>query len=67
MAELIAPWSLNDFADANTTALSHGEWALQKVRASRAGLVSGTNKLIEPEEWEAIRAAKHSMPDTFTT
>ncbi len=65
MPELIAPYRLKDFADTNTTALSHGEWAQQKVRASRAGLVSGTNKLIEPEEWEAIRAAKQRQRDAL--
>ena len=42
-------------------ALSHSEWATQKVQASRDGLVSGTNNLIEADEWAAIRTAKQQQ------
>jgi hypothetical protein len=45
-------------------ALSHQGWAQQKVQASRAGLKDGSNKLIEPEDWEDIRAAKQRQRDT---
>ncbi|MDE2429600.1 MAG: hypothetical protein KGM99_12800 [Burkholderiales bacterium] len=39
-------------------ALSHSEWAQQKVQSSRDGLLSGTNRVIESDEWSIIRAAK---------
>ena len=45
-------------------ALSHSEWAQQKVQASRDGLAQGSNKLIEQKEWETIRAAKQRLRDT---
>jgi hypothetical protein len=38
--------------------LSHGEWAQQKVQAARAGVANGSNRLITPEEWAAIRTEK---------
>jgi len=44
-------------------ALSHSEWAQQKVQAARDGLTSGTNKFIEPDEWTAIRQAKQQRRD----
>ena len=44
-------------------ALSHSEWAQQKVQASREGLANGTNTLIEPDEWAAIRKAKQQRRD----
>ncbi len=44
-------------------ALSHSEWAQQKVQASRDGLADGTNRLIAPDEWAAIRAAKQRQRD----
>jgi hypothetical protein len=46
-------------------ALSHSEWAQQKVQASRDGLVNGTNKLIEPDEWAAIRTEKQRQRDAL--
>jgi len=42
-------------------ALSHTEWAQEKVQAAREGLINGANKLIEPDEWTAIRAAKQKQ------
>lgn len=45
-------------------ALSHTQWLEQKVRASRAGLADGTNKRINANEWESIRAAKQAQRDT---
>jgi putative addiction module component (TIGR02574 family) len=41
-------------------ALSHSEWAQQKVQASRDGLAQGSNKLIGQEEWETIRAGRNT-------
>ncbi|PRC93434.1 hypothetical protein [Solimicrobium silvestre] len=46
-------------------ALSHSEWAQQKVQAAREGMLNGTNKLIEPDEWTAIRQAKQRHRDTL--
>jgi hypothetical protein len=46
-------------------ALSHSEWAQQKVQASRAGLADGTNMLIDSDEWEAIRVAKQRQRDAL--
>jgi hypothetical protein len=46
-------------------ALSHSEWAQQKVQAAREGLANGTNRLIEPDEWTAIRKAKQQQRDTL--
>jgi len=46
-------------------ALSHSEWAQQKVQAARNGLTSGTNKLIDPDEWAAIRQAKQKQRDVL--
>lgn len=44
-------------------ALSHSDWLAKKVSASRAGLIDGTNKRIEPQEWENVRAAKLKQRD----
>lgn len=44
-------------------ALSHSDWAQQKVQAARDGLANGTNERIEAEEWAAIRAAKVRQRD----
>ena len=44
-------------------ALSHAEWAQQKVQAARDGLANGTNRVIEPDEWAAIRAGKQRQRD----
>lgn len=44
-------------------ALSHSDWLEKKVSASRAGLIDGTNKRIDSQEWESIRAAKQSQRD----
>ena len=44
-------------------ALSHSEWAQQKVQTARDGLADGTNHLIEPDEWAIIRAAKQRLRD----
>jgi len=44
-------------------ALSHSDWLEKKVSSSRAGLIDGTNKHIEPQEWESIRAAKRAQRD----
>lgn len=44
-------------------ALSHSDWLDKKVSASRAGLIDGTNKRIESQEWESIRAAKQAQRD----
>jgi hypothetical protein len=46
-------------------ALSHSEWWQQKVQASRAGLADGSNKLIEQDEWEKIRAQKKVQRDAL--
>lgn len=46
-------------------ALSHSEWWQQKVQASRAGLADGSNKLIEQDEWEKIRAEKTRQRDAL--
>lgn len=46
-------------------ALSHSEWAQQKVQTSREGLANGTNRVIEPDEWTTIRAAKQRQRDTL--
>lgn len=45
-------------------ALSHAEWLQQKVEAARAGLDDGSNQRIEPDQWEAIRAAKRRQLDS---
>jgi hypothetical protein len=39
-------------------ALSHSEWAQQKVQASLDSFANGTNKVITPKDWEKIRASK---------
>lgn len=39
-------------------ALTHTEWVNEKVAASRAGLVDGSNKVYTEEEWAKIRADK---------
>jgi hypothetical protein len=44
-------------------ALSHSEWAQQKVEAARDGLVSGSNAEIDADAWSAIRAAKQRQRD----
>ena len=44
-------------------ALSHSEWAQQKVQAARDGLTRGTNKLIEQDDWTTIRRAKQQQRD----
>ena len=44
-------------------ALSHSDWLEKKVTASRAGLIDGTNKRIDSQEWERIRAAKQAQRD----
>lgn len=44
-------------------ALSHTDWLEKKVSASRVGLIDGTNKRIESQEWEGIRAAKKAQRD----
>ncbi len=46
-------------------ALSHSEWAQQKVRSSRDGVADGTNQLIESEDWAVIRAAKQRQRDNL--
>ena len=46
-------------------ALSHSEWAQQKVQAARDGLADGTNRLIASDEWEAIRVAKQRQRDAL--
>jgi hypothetical protein len=46
-------------------ALSHAEWAQQKVQAARDGLADGTNQLIEPDDWAAIRAQKQRQRDAL--
>jgi hypothetical protein len=45
-------------------ALSHAEWAQQKVQASRDGLANNTNRVIEPDEWATIRAEKQRQRDS---
>lgn len=44
-------------------ALSHTQWLEQKVSTSRAGLADGTNKRIDDQAWESIRAAKRAQRD----
>lgn len=39
-------------------ALTHAEWVKEKVSASRAGLVDGSNKVYTEDEWAKIRADK---------
>jgi hypothetical protein len=46
-------------------ALSQTEWAQLKVQASRDALAQGSNKLIAPEAWDAIRAAKQQQRDAL--
>jgi hypothetical protein len=46
-------------------ALSHAAWAQQKVQAARDGLTDGTNQLIEPDDWAAIRAQKQRQRDAL--
>ena len=55
----------NEGLAAANAALSHSEWAQQKVQASRDGLVQGSNKLIEHEEWETIRAGRNTSSPEF--
>ncbi len=45
-------------------ALSHSEWAQQKVQSARDGLVDGTNARIDDDAWDKIRAAKVRRRDT---
>jgi len=45
-------------------ALSHSEWAQQKVQSSREGLIGGTNRVIESDEWEIIRTEKQRQRDS---
>lgn len=65
VSDLLEQASLLDDALGNT-ALSHSEWAQQKVQASRDGLAQGSNKLIEREQWETIRAAKQLLRDALS-
>lgn len=44
-------------------ALSHSEWAQQKVQTARDGLADGTNARIDEDAWAAIRAAKLRQRD----
>jgi hypothetical protein len=44
-------------------ALSHAEWLEAKVQAARAGLEDGTNRIIDEEEWKALRAARQARRD----
>jgi hypothetical protein len=44
-------------------ALSRAEWLTQKVDASREGLKDGSNRRIEPADWERIRAKKKAQRD----
>ena len=44
-------------------ALSHSQWAEQKVQAARDGLADGSNALIDGDEWADIRAAKLRQRD----
>ncbi|MET3107789.1 hypothetical protein AAKU67_003844 [Oxalobacteraceae bacterium GrIS 2.11] len=46
-------------------ALSHSEWARQKVQAARDDLINGTNRLIEPDDWAEVRAAKQRQRDAL--
>ena len=46
-------------------ALSHSEWAQQKVQAARMGVADGTNQLIEPDDWAVIRAARQQQRDAL--
>jgi hypothetical protein len=39
-------------------ALTHTEWLMEKVAASRAGLLDGSNKVYTDDEWAKIRADK---------
>lgn len=39
-------------------ALSHTEWLLAKVEASRAGMADGSNARLDVDEWSKIRAQK---------
>ena len=38
--------------------VSYNQWLHDSVATARLGLADGTNKLIEPEEWERIREGK---------
>ena len=44
-------------------ALLHSEWAQQKVETARQALASGTNKLIDADDWALIREAKRRQRD----
>jgi hypothetical protein len=46
-------------------ALSHGEWAQQKVAAARQALAAGTKKVIEADDRALICAAKQSQRDAL--
>jgi hypothetical protein len=44
-------------------ALSHSEWAQQKIQATHDAMTNGTNTLFEPDECATIRAAKQRQND----
>ncbi len=41
-------------------AAAHDDWLRAKVASSLAGIEAGSNRLIDPEDWAAIRAAKRA-------
>ncbi|MDO8336520.1 MAG: hypothetical protein Q7T74_07125 [Candidatus Saccharibacteria bacterium] len=46
-------------------ALSHSDWLVRKVQASRDSLADGTNQRIASNEWESVRAAKQRQRDAL--